>query len=423
MQHYNVHSHTFTMSNAPEKFLSLYLPPAVASLLAKVTNTAPGAATVEKLLSVFGGNGGKRYASFLKTGKSKNQMEVFEALLKQYDDDTAMQFVVLSLYMEKTGAGPSASGYEGQLEELMQVKKQYPDRLLLFMGIDPRWKSTGQELQKTVAAYFNTKLSITKERSVYPFIGLKLYPPMGFYPFDERLMETLEWAAENEVPVLSHCSYLGGIYNNDSDYINSILASPNPYNNGQLHPAQFFSKKNVLKWLIGRQNPDNNLNACSYFMEPAAYDAILAHFSKQRKPLKLCLAHFGGGNQMLDSISSKKKEDPFGVAKQNWFTQIEDRMKEYEGLYTDISYTLHDPKTHSIIFQQLANTAYGNRIMFGTDYFLTERELPEKLNYSTFKNVALAKPATGTSTNAWDAISATNVLSFLLSKYYNGKVI
>ncbi len=419
MQHYNVHSHTFTMSNAPEKFLSLYLPPAVASLVVKATNTAPGAAVVEKLLSWFGGNGGKRYASFLKIGKSKNQLEVFEELMQQYNDDTAIRFVALAMYMEKTGAGASVSGYEGQLEELMQVKKQYPDRLLLFMGIDPRWKSTGKELQKTVAAYFNTKLTINKERSVYPFVGLKLYPPMGFYPFDERLIETFEWAAENGVPVLSHCSYLGGIYNNDTAYINSVLASPNPYDGGQLYPAKPFYEKSIGRWLLGKQQSHNNVRSCSYFMEPAAYEKVLARFNDPQKPLKLCLAHFGGADQMLTTTG----QPPIGVTGQNWFVQIQNLMERYKGLYTDIAYTLSEADTHPLIFEQLNHANYGNRILFGTDYFLTERELPEKKDYSTFKNAALNRPLTNTNTNAWDAISATNVLPFLSSNYYNGKVI
>ena len=419
MQHYNVHSHTFTMSNAPENFLSLYLPPALAGLLAKATNTAPGAAVVEKLLSWFGGNGGKRYASFLKIGKSKNQLAIFEELMRQYPDDTAIRFVALAMYMEKTGAGASISGYEGQLEELIQVKKQYPDRLLLFLGIDPRWKNTGKQLRETVEAYFNTRLSINAERSVYPFTGLKLYPPTGFYPFDERLIETFEWAAENGVPVLSHCSYLGGIYNNDTAYINGVLAACNPYDSGQRYPAKPFYEKNIGRWLLHKQQSYNNLRSCSYFMEPAAYEKVLARFNDPLKPLKLCLAHFGGANQML----ATNGQPPIGVLPQNWFVQIQNLMERYKGLYTDISYTLSDPDTHPIIFDQMNRTSYGNRILFGTDYFLTERELPEREDYSTFKNEALNTPVPGTGNNAWDAISATNVLPFLSSKYYNGQVI
>ncbi|MCF0051629.1 hypothetical protein LXM25_16290 [Dyadobacter sp. LJ53] len=53
--------------------------------------------------------------------------------------------------------------------------------------------------------------------------------------------------------------------------------------------------------------------------------------------------------------------------------------------------------------------------MFGTDFFLTERLLPEKDDYATFKKAALAQPFGNT--NAWEIMASKNVESFLASKY------
>ena len=54
------------------------------------------------------------------------------------------------------------------------------------MGIDPRWKYSGDELRDVVKGYFGKKIQVSSTRSVYPFVGLKIYPSMGFYGFDER---------------------------------------------------------------------------------------------------------------------------------------------------------------------------------------------------------------------------------------------
>ena len=121
MQFYNAHSHVFTMRNAPKKFLHLYLPKVVADSVDTITDTKVGAWFMQLLLKRFGGNWGKRYASFLQIGKSKDQLSVFETLMAQYSD-TTMKFVSLSMYMEKAGADVSETGFEGQLEELMMIK-------------------------------------------------------------------------------------------------------------------------------------------------------------------------------------------------------------------------------------------------------------------------------------------------------------
>ena len=420
MQYYNIHSHIFTMNNAPRRFLHLYLPDPVADAIDKITNTKFGAWLVEKLLSNFGGNGGKRYASFLQIGKSKNQLEVFEDLMKQYNDDETMRFIALTMYMEKCGADVSASGYEGQIEEILAVKKQYPDRLMIFLGIDPRWKLTGPELRKTVEAYFEKKLEINAGRSVYPFTGLKVYPSTGFYSFDERLKETFEWAADNGVPVLSHCSYLGGIYSNDSGYIKGNLNPFDPYT-GLYYTKPVYIKSKV-SGIFSNKDATSNKNTCSYFMEPASYESLLEYFhSRTGNPLKLCLAHFGGGNQISATVSSnlsKEEKDPYGVKNRNWFLQVQDLLKAYKGLYTDISYALWDKEIHPILLAQLNDPEYGGRILFGTDFFLTEREQPERETYNNFKTAAIEKTLSNyNNIRAWDQIAGKNIATFLQSKY------
>lgn len=422
MQYYNVHSHVFTMDNAPRRFLHMYLPDAVANAIDTMTNTRPGALALAWLLSKLPGTAGKRYASFLKIGKSCGQLDVFEDLLKQYNDPD-IKFVALSMFMEECGAGYSTSGFAVQIEELLQVKQQYPDRLLVFLGLDPRWDAKGKKLKDMVAGYFDTKLRINASRSVYPFVGLKLYPSTGFYIFDERLKETLEWAAENEVPVLSHCNYLGGICNNDTRHLQSTLNFYDPYARKMYDQPVYQKESHFWKKIFGTNTANNNKISCSYFLEPASYKSMLHYFKYAfKKELKLCLAHYGGDQHILAAHGYPINERTlYGVEKKNWCSQIQELMQEFSNLYTDISYAVHNTKVHAPVFDDLKNNMFTNRLLFGTDFFMTEQEIPEKDDYNKFKSDALAQPC-GSGT-AWDQMAGHNVEQFLHSKYYPGRVV
>lgn len=426
MAHFNVHTHIFTMQNAPKDFLQLYLPRFAAKFLDRVTSTEVGSKAVQWLLQI-GGNGGRKYASFLRIGKSAHPKYIFNELLSAYDNDD-VRIVALTLYMERLGAGASESGYEGQLEQVIEVLRMHDSKLLPFLGLDPRWKGNGLELRDTVSRYFNTSVKVNDLKQVNPFYGLKMYPSTGFYFFDERLKETLIWAAENDVPILTHCSYLGGIYNNDREFLDSHLGARNPYT-GDFHaaPAPHHKlQKNILKRMIGTQKSKNNLHYSSYFLEPESYRSVLTYFRDVlQKPLKLCFAHFGSDEHMclqykLENGEMMKSEKYYGVKSEiNWTRQIQELMIDFDTVYTDISYSLTNKETHAFIFREL-NQSYGDRILFGTDYYMTEREGKERDTYNQFKSEALKMQINrnGITQNAWDLIAGSNVKEYLKSRYF-----
>jgi len=449
MQYYNIHSHVFTMRNAPERFLSLYMPPFAANLIDKITNTQAGASSMAWLLSKLPSNIAKRYASFLRIGKSSDQISVFRTLLDQYNDP-GFRFVGLTMYMENTGALNSQTGFEGQLDGVLDIKKQYPDQFLIFMGIDPRWKVSGKELRKTVESKFNYRLSVTATRSVFPFVGLKLYPSTGFYAFDSKLTETFEWAADNGVPVLSHCNYLGGIYNNDKNYLRLALKPVDPYTGQPYNSPEYQKSFSFGRWISGTNDAENNKRTCSYFLEPSGFTSLTNYFHSNRQlsqdytddwflayrkllgnipprmraALKICLAHYGGDDQILMENGKIPTKVPIGVNPENWCGQIRKLIRNYEGIYTDISYALSNRDTHEFIFSDLEDRALGDRILFGTDFFLTERELPEKQDYTFFRDQAQKLPMKRMpGRTAWDVIASLNTEKFLQSKFYDGTVI
>ncbi len=425
MQFYNAHTHIFTMNNAPRRFLELYMPRLAASAVDKITNTQLGSWIIRNALMPLFGEQGKRYATFLKIGKSKSQNDVFRHLIESYED-SSIRMVALTLYMEKLGADASMSGYEGQLEEVISLKKRYPERLLPFLCVDPRWKASGEELRDTVSAYFNRALKVDANRTVFPFAGLKIYPSTGFYAFDAKLKPVMEWAAENSVPVMTHCAYMGGIFNNDADFVKASLNPYDPYTNTYYDKPCYIGGK-------GKKRAYNQ-RSCSYFLEPHSYESMIRYFNQKRTPLKICFAHFGSNQHMM--LEAKKDEaNPsqpgiyYGVRKEhNWCAQIRELMTKYPGVYTDISYSLTAPETHPFIFNELKNPDYGDRILFGTDFFMTEREEKEQKTYTAFKNKSLKQVTDQVmdngvlrDRNAWEKIAMNNVESYLQSRFYDPK--
>jgi predicted TIM-barrel fold metal-dependent hydrolase len=444
MQYYNVHSHIFTMSNAPERFLELYLPPRAARVIDGVTDTQVGSWLVRSLMR-FGGNAGKRYADFLRIGKSASQRFVFEELRKSVADDNSMRFVALTMNMEYLGAGQSRSRFEGQIAEILELKREFDDRLLVFFGLDPRWKDSGTEIRRQVELYFNTKVEVNGVKQVYPFCGLKIYPSTGYYVFDEKLQETFKWAADNGVPVLSHCSYLGGVYNNDEASIRSAL---NPFNvytqsdyTGPLKPdgtterPGYLKQNKFLKKIFNLNKSHNNLRTCSYFLEPHTYDSVLRHFDRNlnefnnRMPLKICIAHFGGGEQIAfgnlltrpKQKSDREQETPYGVVHTNWYNQIQALLNSYAGAYTDISYAVTDDDLFPVFLQDASNPVYGSKVMYGTDFFMTERTEEQDRLYQGFKTFASNQQTRAQMPNGktlWDNVAGDNVENYLRSNFY-----
>ncbi|PBJ08081.1 amidohydrolase family protein [Flavobacterium sp. ACN6] len=419
----NSHTHIFTMNNAPKDFLRLFLPPFLADATDNFTNTELGAWIIRTIASRSGGKA-KRYAAFLKIGKNKFQEDVFEDLMSRYQSEGPFQFVTLCQNLEYLGVGRSVSGFEGQLEEVIKIKRKFPFQILPFFGLDPRWKSSGDEIQKTVARYFNNKIEMG-ETEVYPFQGLKIYPSTGHYAFDERLKKTFEWAALHGVPVMTHAYYLGGLYNFDKNYIINNLNPVDPYTGLVYHVPKFLEQRgNFKSRMLGTQKAIDCKNNCSYFLEPDSYRTMLDKIAG----LKICFAHFGGVDQIkaaLGDNTDSKKIKPFGVSKTNWYEQIKKLMTDYpEQVYTDISYDITEclAKENHMIYDEFYEQAkkYPKQILFGTDFFMTERDGLEQNAVKSFKDFAMRSQLLN-GNSMWEQMAKVNPDSYLKSKYNNSQ--
>jgi len=359
-----------------------------------------------------------KYIAFLKIGTDATQMEIFEAAYEVGKAiDPNIRLVGLTMDMDYMDSQPSKKqiSFVTQLEEVKLIKRYYPKNFFPFLGIDPRHKA-GVDLVNWAKPYFQS--GVVRDNVVYPyFCGLKLYPALGFFPFDLRLMELYAYAEENGLPVMSHCTRVGSQY--IGDFIESLIPDePAMIGSANGNAAIDAMQSSVVgriaaykqrAWVKSNRQGKNDL-ACDLFSHPENYIPLLEVFPK----LKLCLAHMGGSSEVIGSTSGDLREirqvDPL-----SWFRHIEAMMKKYPNLYTDISYTLSDFKDHKGSVLQAVNSLLnakddqgellGQRVLFGTDFFMTEQENRESELYAmTNKNLAAW----------WDIIGRVNTQKFLM---------
>jgi len=323
----NCHIHLFTMRDVPQKIIP-FLP-----LLTQFDFTKKTLIWFLRRINPFSKRDiFERYANFLETIEKDSQKETFKSIQQKYPKDT--RFIVLPMDLRALGKGEPIASIREQHEKLYELKKQYPNTLLPFIHIDPRSKIWGGEDPIEFITEFHQK----------GFWGIKLYPPLGYYPNHPEVKKIFAYANTHHLPVTVHCSR-GGVRGKN------------------------FSNQEVAKATA-----------------PHNYIEILDQYPN----LKLSLAHFGGledwGNFLDDRDPHRQKNQ----ADENWVSQILDMLNmqdadgnpKYPNLYTDVSYTVFKLRRFVPILKVLlTNENVRNRTLFGSDYYmnsperLTEREL------------------------------------------------
>lgn len=324
---YNCHTHIFTIDHVPDKFL----PPVLKSLAKKIVSRKfvrvlrkVGFRDWSELL--------KRYYFFMKIGEKGSQENIFKHLQGFYPSETA--FVALSMDMEFMGAGKVPENFDAQLLELELLKKKHSDHIYPFVFAHPERQGIFDIVRHSI-----------EERG---FAGIKIYPALGYFPHDPRLEKVYEYAEQNSIPIMTHCTRGGVFYK------------------GKL------SKERRTEPRTGEVYPKaKNSIFTDVYSNPERYCQLLKDFPK----LKLCFAHWGGANEWDKFLMNSWHDE----AKDAWFYKIIQIINQYENVYTDISYTLADPKYYATLKSFLiSNEKLRKRVLFGTDYYMTEQEVSER---------------------------------------------
>lgn len=360
MSFFNTHTHIFNVPCVPDSFITNYKFP---QFLSKIIRTAVSSKPVRKILLGLlkriplsvGGIQLRRYAALVEVAINRYQSQIFEDLKTNYSSDA--RFVVLTMNFDyMSGEAPTGNyiHYDTQLHEVLDAKRMYPNQLLPFLFIDPR--RGANECLKQIQYYFDPEYN-------RGMAGIKIYPSLGYYPFHPAMEQVYAYAEAHQIPIITHSNNSGGAY-----YAGKFTPQMLSYNS-------FHSTTETTDYLNKQLTPFPANKSPRFYanimMHPLVYYDVLRKF----KDLKICMAHFGGDE---DLINQDDLNDTY-----NWTRAIHKLMGEFENVYTDVSFTLTNPKTHNRIFTDMANPVLNKKILFGTDFFLTapydnDKKLTEK---------------------------------------------
>jgi predicted TIM-barrel fold metal-dependent hydrolase len=288
----------------------------------------------------------------------------------------------------------------------------------------------------------------------YKFSGFKIYPALGYYPFDSELLPLWKYAADNGIPILTHC-IRGTIFyrgpknkewdshpvfqqsdgkGNFSDPLALLEIKNNEFINNFTHPMNYLCllEERMLRRVIQVAKDASLEKLFGYTDEKTPLKYNLEH-------LKICFGHFGGDDEWdrfmeLDRDLYSRQlvkhpdtgilffEDNHGNEKKgkaeqiwkfvDWYSIICSMMLQYENVYADLSYIIHNEGIHPLLNQTLMNPKLKKRTLFGTDFYVVRNHNSEKsLLASTLDNL---------STEEFDQIARVNPRQFLWNKIHGG---
>ncbi|MCF6278960.1 MAG: amidohydrolase family protein [Flavobacteriaceae bacterium] len=329
----------------------------------------------------------------------KTQSKIYDLLEKTYAKGT--KIVVLSMDMDYMEAGTPQISYLKQLEALKIVKKTNPE-MLPFIFLDPRRVNDTKHL----SGKKNYTTFLKSELQKGDFSGIKMYPALGYYPFDKDLIESYLFAQKHQIPLMTHCIegtvFYRGKKKPEWDY----------------HPILTYNKK-------GTENPQpiplpqsGNYQWTTNFTHPMNYHCLLDKellsnylgYECDLSKLKICLAHFGGSKewnkyevdgwnnynkninhatlndylQIKNTLNHKSKRTIWWNA--SWLSVIYDLMVKYDNVYTDVSFILFNENLFPMLKYILNDPKVSDKILYGTDYYVVTQKKSEKALHQNLRS-------------------------------------
>lgn len=364
-----------------------------------------------------------RYLNLARFALYHDQSDVFTRLKNQYPEGTG--FVVLPMDMEYMEAGELKEGfrYADQMKNLQTVKKNNKDIFFPFVFVDPR--RVVEEGNAHLKYKINDGKVILEDCFIQKYIeknkfsGFKIYPALGYYPFDEALLPLWKYAADNELPIMTHC-IKGTIFfrgdkkkewdkhpvfeqaTGEEKYKPLLLLETKniDFCGNFTHPMNYLCllDERLLRKLVGKSKDEKIRTLFGYNGPDHKMKYNLSH-------LKLCFGHFGGDdqwNRFLESdrdnyasqlikqplkgitfLENEKGEPTPGKPEQiwkfvDWYSIICSLMLQYPHVYADLSYIIHSPGIQPLLKHTLMNEKLKTKVLFGTDFYVVRNHKSEK---------------------------------------------
>lgn len=369
----------------------------------------------------------ERYANlihhsyYIEEKKTKKQKTILKRLQSYYPKNT--KFVTLTMDMDYMvdGNKPQKSSFDDQLNKIINLKKDpdYKNIIYPFIHVDPRRLKEDSEFIEKIKQY------VIEDGY---FQGFKIYPALGYFPFDLRLKEIYDLAIDYSLPITTHCSvgpvfYRGKLsdFEGDGYYDSEREEFVHPFTNNKLkgknaaeftphftHPLNYYclmhEHKKLAEYWTKCGNKNDGKSAKVYKVKDV----------KKYKDLKINFGHYGGSNQwekflkdawlpdnsnqlVIDSKlchmpngewgrknDDKKCEDTVAFSWNSIISEMiykKDKNKKplFKNLYADIAYNLSNEELLPLLKIRLeTDEILASKILFGTDFYMVSTQASER---------------------------------------------
>jgi len=258
--------------------------------------------------------------------------------------------------------GSSVVGFDEQKRVMMDITAKGKGRIMPFYAYDPR--SGPVDAVKT---------AIENDG----FVGVKLYPPMGFKPcgnddpsVEAKLEDLYVYCTagrEAPIPITAHCSWSDGVYSNRGV---PGVSRYKEYYRDMAHPSH--------------------------------WEKVLA----RHRTLKLNLAHFGGAGEW----ERRALSGPPAETEKNWADAILRLMRDYGQVYTDLSFHGILVGKHREAYRKAlleAIRGVEDRVLLGSDWYMSAIQCSLD---DYWQNFAAVFP------DLFDVMTGENAIRFLQSE-------
>ncbi|MEL7122717.1 MAG: hypothetical protein AAFO07_24940, partial [Bacteroidota bacterium] len=316
-----------------------------------------------------------------------------------------------------------------------------------FLFLDPRrikeegkvffdWEWSKDEFGKEISKIKLKECFVKTYMEDRRFSGFKIYPALGYHCFDEYLLPIWRYAAENHIPIMTHC-VIGRIYyrgtikanwhfhpvfKEDNSKTQKLLPETKngAFQRNFTHPLNYLCllEPDLLKLALDAVTDENKKNVWKAFRkDPNAEELDFSIL----KNLKICLAHYGGEDEwirymeqdrepysqrlmrdILDGINFIKRNEDGDISwakinqiweRADWYSIISSLLIKYNNIYSDLSYILSKESVYPLVKYTLEKA--DNFLAEHEDY-LSEQNIHLKGIQYTGKNKLRSRVLFGT---------------------------